>query len=479
VSAAVAASAALPDIRLLQLGTPELGDSSYVIASDGEVAVVDPQRDLDRLEEVLREVGGRLVAVLETHVHNDYLSGGPALAAAHSAEYVVPAGSGSLVVHRAIEDGDEVGVGRVALRALHTPGHTPHHMSYELLTGGQPAAIFTGGSVLVGACGRSDLLGPELAEELTRAQYRSAQRIGERPDPTVLGPTHGAGSFCSSAGIGDETWTTVGREKLVNPVFLVPGEDAFVAHHLSGRLDFPAYYREMAPINRAGAPAWQPRPPALLGVNELAMLQDRGAVLVDVRDRGSFAAAHVPGSINVELDDSFATYLGWVFPFGTRFALVSAPGQDVEAAFRQCARIGIESIEGVAEDSLAAWQASGRALRQYPVTDAAGLRQAVDRHQGLVLDVRQRLEWLDGHVPGSVNIHVGELSRRLSELPRDRRLYVHCLSGSRAAIAASLLDGSGFDVVLVGDGFAEWARSRHPVEWGDSDALKGRAAMAG
>ncbi|HEY4026255.1 MAG TPA: rhodanese-like domain-containing protein [Candidatus Dormibacteraeota bacterium] len=470
MSAAVPAPATWPDVRVLQLGTPELGDSSYVIASGGEVAVVDPQRDLDRLEAVLCEVGGRLVAVLETHVHNDYVSGGPALAAARGAEYVVPAGSGCTADHRAIEDGGEVRAGHAVLRALRTPGHTPHHTSYELLLSGRAAAIFTGGSVLVGACGRTDLLGPELAEELTRAQYRSAQRIGERPDPTVLGPTHGAGSFCSSSGTGGETWTTVGREKVVNLVFLAPDEDSFVAGHLSARLDFPAYYLEMAPINRAGAPAWRPRPPAVLGVDELVALQDSGVVLVDVRDRASFAEAHIPGSINVELGDSFATYLGWAFPFGTRFALVSAAGQDVEPAFRQCARIGIEDIEGVAEDPFAAWRASGRTLRRYPVTDVAGLRQAVDGRQGLVLDVRQRLEWLDGHVPGSVNVHVAELPMRLPELPRDRRVYVHCLSGSRATIAASLLDASGFDVELVGDGFAEWAQGHHPIESGDPAA---------
>lgn len=467
MSAAVRAPVDWPDVQVLQLGTPELGDSSYVVASHGEAAVIDPQRDLDRLEEVLRDAGGRVVAVLETHVHNDYVSGGRALAADRAAEYVVPAGAGCQVEHRAIDDGGEVRVGDVVLRALRTPGHTPHHTSYELVVDGRVAAIFTGGSVLVGACGRTDLLGPELAEELTRAQYRSARRIGERPDPTVLGPTHGAGSFCSSAGIGAETWTTVSREKLVNPVYLVAGEEAFVTHHLSNRLDYPAYYHEMAPINRTGAAAWRTRPPDPLTVGDLATLQHRGTVLIDVRDRRSFAEAHLPGSVNVELDASFATYLGWVFPFGTRFALISAAGQDVEPAYRQCARIGIDGIEGVAEDPFAAWLASGRELRRYPVTDAGGLRHARDGHRGLTLDVRQRLEWLEGHVPGSVNMHVTELPARLEELPRDRRLYVHCLTGPRAAIAASLLDASGFDVVLVADGFAEWTQRRQPVEWGD------------
>jgi glyoxylase-like metal-dependent hydrolase (beta-lactamase superfamily II)/rhodanese-related sulfurtransferase len=474
VSATVPAPAEWPDVRVLQLGTPDLGDSSYVVASRGEVAVLDPQRDLDRLEEVLGEVGGHVVAVLETHVHNDYVSGGPALAAASGAEYIVPAGAGCDLAHRPIEDGGETRVGEVVLRALRTPGHTPHHTSYELLVGGRVAAIFTGGSVLVGACGRSDLLGPDLADELTRLQYRSARRIGERPNATVLGPTHGTGSFCSSSGTGGETWTTVGREKLVNPVYLAAGEDAFVAHHLADRLDFPAYYREMAPINRRGAAAWRSAPPATLTADDLAALQDRGVVLVDVRNRRSFAEAHVPGSVNVELDESLATYLGWVFPFGTRFALIAAAGQEAEIAYRRCARIGIEGIEGVAEDPFAEWLASGRPLRRYPVTDVEGLRRAVDDHEGLALDVRQRLEWLDGHVPGSLNVHVTELAGRIGELPRDRSVYVHCLSGSRAAIAASLLDASGLDVVLVADGFAEWARRRHTVEWGDRAAAASR-----
>lgn len=450
------------DFRVFQLGTPELGDTTYVLESGGEVIAIDPQRDLDRLDPVLHKVGGRVVAVFETHVHNDYVSGGPALARATGAPYLVPANAGVTVADGERADGAEISVGRVRLRALFTPGHTPHHMSYEIVAGDGVAGVFTGGSVLVGACGRTDLLGPELAEELTRWQYRSAQRIGKLLDSTVLGPTHGSGSFCSSNGVGGESWTTVERERRANPAFLAPDEDAFVRHHLSGRLDFPNYYQNMAGINRSGATAWIPAEPPRLTLQALLEAMRSSVVAVDGRDAVAFASGHLTGSVNVPLDNSFATYLGWVFPFGTRFAFVGLAPDEAKAAARQCARIGIDGIVGAAYDALVEWQHT-EPLAAYGVTDAIGLRDAVARG-ATVLDVRQRMEWASGHVPGSLNVPVTELRERLADVPAGP-VFVHCLSGIRAGTAASLLAAAGYDVVLVRDGFEAWSAGRFDVAW--------------
>jgi hydroxyacylglutathione hydrolase len=450
-------------LAVTQIETPGLGDNSYVVRVGDEVAVVDPQRDLDRIETAMGD--GRLVAVLETHVHNDYVSGGPALARRHGAVYAVPAEAGYRTEHRPLAEGDEIAVGGLRLRALRTPGHTPHHTSYLLVDGDAVLAVFSGGCVMVGACGRTDLVSPDLTEELTRAQYRSAARIGALADPTTIAPTHGAGSFCAASAAASETWTTVGRERTRNPAFLAAGEDDFVRGQLSGLLAYPAYYAHMAELNRGGPDGWAPAPPADLDPEEVERRVAGGAVLVDGRSRHAFAAGHVPGSVNIELDPSFSTYIGWLFPFRSRLVLVLAPGQDAVEAVRQCARIGIETVEGVLAGGVDAWTASGRRLESYPVTDVDGMEAA--RHDGGVrtLDVRQPLEWADGHVPGATHIHVADLPARVGELDGVKEpIYVYCRTGHRAAMAASLLAGGGLDAVLVDGGFPDWAERGYPVE---------------
>jgi hydroxyacylglutathione hydrolase len=450
--------------RILQINTPGLGDSSYVIHSAGEIAIIDPQRDLDRFREVVKAQRGRPVAVLETHLHNDYVSGGPALAAECGAEYVVAGAADYALPHRAVQEGDEVRVGAIRLRPLFTPGHTPHHLSYQLVEESQVVAVFTGGSVLVGACGRTDLIAPDRTQELTRQQYRSVQRIGDLPDPTALAPTHGGGSFCAASAGSHERWTTVGRERTRNPGFLAPNEDSFVQQQLSGLGAYPDYYRHMAALNRTGQTGWEPTPLPRCSPEQFEQLQAGGAVVVDARPRRAFAAAHTPGAVNVELDHSFAIYLGWLFPLGTRFALVPARNQDAEEAARQSARIGLGAIEGVLEGGIDAWQRTGRPTRSYGVTDVAGLRHALADASARALDVRQDQEWREGHVPGALHVHVPDVRSKLGALPREQRLYPYCASGHRAAIAASLLDAADVPVELVDGGFADWQVRGYPVK---------------
>lgn len=451
-----------PDIEIVQFHTPGLGDNSYLLRSGDEAALVDPQRDVDRFRQALAEREVRLVAVLETHVHNDYMSGGPALVRETGAEYVVPADAGYEMEHRAVREGDEVRVGSVRLRALHTPGHTPHHTSYEVVEEGGVPAVLSGGSILVGACGRTDLISPELTEPLTRQQYRSAQRIGALPEPTAIGPTHGAGSFCAASAAADDTWTTVAQERLRNPALLARDEDDFVRAQLAGLLAYPAYYRRMAPINRHGAPAWESSAPPRLDPQEVERRMAEGVVLVDGRPRHEFAAGHIPGAINVELDPQFSTYLGWLYPAGTHFAVTLGPDQDPEDAIRQAARIGIETIDGVTD--VDGWRSSGRELASTEIVDVDGLHAAVERGGVRLLDVRQDLEWRGGRIPGAVHVHVVDLPERVDELRGGAPVYVYCRTGHRAAIGASMLAAAGIASVPVDGGFPDWQERGHPVD---------------
>jgi glyoxylase-like metal-dependent hydrolase (beta-lactamase superfamily II)/rhodanese-related sulfurtransferase len=448
--------------------TAGLGDNSYLIASGDEAAVVDPQRDGWRFVEVAESHGWRIRHVLETHVHNDYVSGAIELREATGAEIVAPARGGYAFPHRAAEAGDEVALGTLRIVALPSPGHTPEHTSWVVRRTneagvGVDTAIFTGGSLLVGSAGRTDLLGETMTEELTRAQYRTLRALvdpGAYPDDVRVWPTHGAGSFCVSARSSAERTSTIGQERAANAALAVSDEDAFVRQQLSGLMAYPAYYRYMAPINRAG--------PALLGGlpplqqitgQELAALIDDGVHVVDARDRVLFAAAHIPGSLNIELNESLASYVGWVVPFGERIVLVLPDPikESAEEAMSQLIRVGFDRIEGALAGGVDAWTAAGRPTSTYPTTTMKELlaewRHAPDDVP--ILDVRQPAEWRDdGAIPGSLRAFVGDLPGQLSDLPRERRLSVLCTSGHRAALAASLLDAEGIPVRLVARGGA-------------------------
>lgn len=463
---------AYANVRIHQISTPALGDQSYLVASQGEAAIVDPQRDIDRYLAAIDHLAVRVVAVAETHVHNDYVSGGPALARRLGCPYVVPAGAGYTLARREVGEGDEIPVGGAILRALFTPGHTPHHLSYQVVRAGRVEAILTGGCVLVGACGRTDLIDPDQTEWLTHLQFRSARRIGTAPDPTVLGPTHGAGSFCAAPGTSEETWTTVGEEKLRNPAFLAPDEERFVRRQMDGFGAYPAYYQRMAAINREGEEGWVPVAPRPLGPAEADRLRREGARVVDARPRRVFAPRHIPGSINVELDDEFGTYLGWLWPAGTRFVLVLAADQDPIEPSRQAARVGIETIEGVLDGGIDAWQRAGMPVAAYGVASVEELHDALapdrEERRPRALDVRQDAEWAEGRVPGAIHIHIADLPGRTAEVEPpagdDAPVYVYCRSGRRASMGASLLDAAGVRAILVDGGFPDWQERGYPVE---------------
>ncbi|HET9852057.1 MAG TPA: rhodanese-like domain-containing protein [Candidatus Limnocylindrales bacterium] len=469
--------------------TPGLGDASYLLASGGEAVLVDPQRDAWRFLEVAQRRGWRVRHVLETHVHNDYLSGALETQAATGAVIAAPARGRYEFEHRAVDEGDSVEVGGLRLTAWATPGHTPEHLAWIVSPIDSPApvngtdkagvaAAFTGGSLLVGSAGRTDLLGPALTDALTNDQQRSLRRLGELPDSAQVLPTHGSGSFCAAGPGSANRVSTIAAERFANPAFrLAAGEAApFHVEALAGLGRYPDYYRHMAAINRRG--------PRVLGRLFLPDALDpaafeakaaNGATIVDARDRSAFAAAHIPGALNVELGSGFAGYVGWLVPFGDPVLLVLPDAPDVvRDATTELLRIGYERVQGWLDGGVDAWQDSGREVGSYETTtmdEAHRDRVAAPGDGRVLLDVRQPNEWSSGVVPGSRTIFVADLPAHLGELPADEPITVFCRTGHRASIAASILAKAGREVRLVSKGgAAAWPEPLDPPQLSASSA---------
>ncbi|MDH6553893.1 hydroxyacylglutathione hydrolase [Streptomyces sp. SAI-117] len=429
-----------------------LGNRSYLTGGERTAVAVDPPRDVDRVIEVAARRGVRISHVVETHVHNDYVTGGLQLARITGAAYLVPAGARVAFDRVPVHDGDRTAVDPAAglvLRALATPGHTPHHTAYVLEEHGTAVAAFTGGSLLIGTVGRPDLVEPRLTEQLARAQHASAHRLAsELPDETALLPTHGFGSFCSSSQAeGGET--TIGKEKVSNEA-LTRDVDTFVADLLAGLDDVPAYYAHMGPVNAAGPAPVDLTPPSVADADEIAARLAAGEWVVDLRNRVAFAEGHVAGSFNFEAEGQLATYLAWLIPWGKPVTLLAESPDQLAGAQRELARVGIDRPAAAASGGPAAWTRAGERPASFPrrtFADLAGRAADV-----VVLDVRRASERSAGHVEGSVHIPIHTLPRRIHEVP-EGEVWVHCAGGMRAAIAASLLDAAGRDVVAVDDSF--------------------------
>ena len=434
--------------------TPGLGDRSYVAHDGQDAVVVDPQRDIDRVEHVLGRRGLRCVLVVETHIHNDYVTGGLVLARRTGARYAVAAADDVAFERHAVADGDELSAGRLQIRVLSTPGHTDTHLSYVVSDGDGAAAVFTGGSLLYGSVGRTDLVDPARTEELTRAQFRSARRLSECSDGAdQVFPTHGFGSFCSSGSATGGAGSTIADERKRNDALTEPDESTFVARLMAGLTAYPSYYAHMGALNRRGPDPADLSPVAPVVPAELRTRIADGEWVVDLRDRTAYAAEHVGGSIGIALGDPFATYLGWVIPWGTPLTLVGESADQVADAQRQLVRIGIDRPAGSALGSPREL-ARPDELRGYPRVSFAELAAARDRPGVVVLDVRRDDERARGAIPGSTHVPMHALLDRLGALPPGQ-LWVHCATGFRASIAASLLDRDGFDVVLVDDDYDE------------------------
>ena len=437
-------------IEIVPIDTPELGDRGY-LATDGAVAlVVDAQRDFDRVERIAAEHGVTITHVFETHIHNDYVTGGLALARAVGAEYHVNAADPVAFERTAVTDGDVVEVGDMLVQVIGTPGHTFTHLSYALSDGGQVLAAFTGGCLLNGSTGRTDLLGAQHKLALTKAQFGSAQRLAsELPDCASICPTHGFGSFCSATPTTG-TSSTIADERRVNPA-LRSSEADYVEQLLAGLDAYPAYYVHMGPANMAGPAAPNLAPPRLADTADLVRRIDAGEWVVDLRSRTAFAAGHLRGTVNFELGTSLATYLGWLIPWGTPVTLIGDTPDAVAAAQRDLCRIGIDEIAAAASGPVAQWSA-GERLEQFPTADFTTLAERAGRGSLVLLDVRRLGEWLVSHIEGAMHVPLHELAARADELPAGE-VWVHCAAGYRAAVAASMLAARGRKVVAINDDF--------------------------
>ncbi|MEU1494912.1 MBL fold metallo-hydrolase [Streptomyces sp. NPDC005776] len=431
-----------------------LGNRHYLAGGARTAVAVDPPRDIDQVIAAAARRGVRITHVVETHIHNDYVTGGLELARVTGAAYLVPAAAQVSFARVPVSDGDVIDVDQdLSVRALATPGHTPHHTAYVLEEGGTPVVAFTGGSLLIGTVGRPDLVEPRLTEHLARAQHASAHRLAaELPDDTSVLPTHGFGSFCSS-GRAEGDSSTIGREKTVNTA-LAQDVDSFVADLLAGLEDVPAYYAHMGPANSAGPDPVDLTSPRVADAEEIAVRLAAGEWVVDLRNRVAFAQGHVAGSFNFEAEGKIATYLAWMIPWGKPVTLLAETPQQLADAQRELVRVGIDRPAAAATGTPSDWVRPGEAPVSFRRAAFADLAAELSRaaHAPVVLDVRRDSERAGGYIEGSVHIPVHALHQRIDEVPAGE-VWVHCAGGMRAGIAASLLDAAGRVVVAVDDGF--------------------------
>ena len=429
-----------------------LGNSSYLVdLDDGRALILDPGRNpAPYLAEAERRRSSVAYSV-ETHLHADFVSGSRELAA-RGAQVVAPAAAHLEFPTRGLHGDDELDLGGLRLRALATPGHTPEHLAYLLLDGATPLALFSGGSLLVGAVARTDLISPEQTEPLARALWRSLQeRVLSLPDDLCVYPTHGAGSFCS-APAGAERVTTIGQEKATNRLLAAPDEDAFVGLLLDQLGSYPPYFLRLRERNRRGPRVFgTPQPPLRqLDVEAVRQLRRDGAEIVDVRGVKAFGAGHIPGSLAIPLRPQFASWLGWLVGDDVPLVFVRDDIQDGAEILRQALGIGYERLAGELSGGIDAWQQAGGPVARIPIVDAAA-------PSGRVLDIRQDAEYVTGHVPGAVHVELGQLWSAAADLPGDG-LTTMCAHGERAVTAASVLERAGRAGIAVAVGGPdEWS----------------------
>lgn len=440
-------------VEVVTIETPELGDRSYLVHDGTDALVIDPQRDIERVLDAAAAAGVRIRAVAETHMHNDYVTGGFALARRAGADYLV-SGEDQVAFDRvALDDGDEAKVGSFSVQAVATPGHTEHHLSFVVSQEGRQEAVFTGGSLLYGTVGRPDLVSPALTQELARSQHRSARRLGELPEDVEVYPTHGFGSFCSASQDHTVSSSTIGQERKDNVAFQIDDETRFVDSILAALAPYPAYYAHMGAANLAGPEAGERPPVASADAEELRSRLQRGEWVIDLRSRKAFAQKHLRGEAGIELSSGFVTYLGWIVPWNTPVTLVAETEEDVRKAQRDLSLIGFDAISGAVVGPFDAWASAGE-TSSYRIAKFADLADAVESgDRPHVVDVRREDEWVEGHVAGSQNIPIHEVAERVSEVPGGAPVWVHCAGGFRASIAASLLDRAGKQVVMIDDSF--------------------------
>ncbi len=442
------------------IDTSELGDRSYVVHDGSTAVVIDPQRDIDRVQSALED-GVSIAAVAETHIHNDYVTGGLELAKQAGADYLVCADNEVDFDRRPVSDGDVLSFGELEVRVIATPGHTHEHLSYAVSQRGDDrVAVFTGGSLLYGSVGRTDLVSEDATDELTRAQYRSARKlVADLPDSAEVFPTHGFGSFCSSGSAAGGDSSTIGEEKKRNDALTEDDEDTFVTKLVENLTAYPSYYAHMGARNAEGPGPIDLSPPESVDAAELRRRIDAGDWVVDLRDRKVYPTGHVRGTVGFDLGAQFATYLGWLIPWGTPVTLIGESPRS-RSPTRSASSCGSASTAPPAPPPATSprWPATrsspaipASASRTWPrscrTTPRARPRRSCSTYAVTTSAPTRRS-------PARPTSRSTTCIDRLDDVPSGE-LWVHCASGIRSAIAASILERAGHDVVLIDDAFDE------------------------
>ncbi len=458
---------------------PGLAIHSYVVGDErsGDAAVIDPTRDVDEFVQFAAQNGLRIRHILETHVHADFVSGARELKAAlgdeptiHCSGYGGPEWTQPFADHQ-LREGDTISLGSVRLGCVHTPGHTPEHIAITLTDTSRsqevPWLIFSGDFLFVGDVGRPDLLGPAAQRRLASDLYRSLfEKLPGLPDFTEVFPAHGAGSLCGKA-LSSRRSSTIGYERRFNPALVAKPEEQWVKDLLAGMPLAPPYFRRMKSLNRDGPPILGPERPGTKRWSPQAVRQGAcgGAVVLDVRAKESFAAAHIPGSLNIPVGPALPTWAGWVLPYDRPLLLLADDDAAAVEAVTHLSRVGFDAIAGCIAGGIDGWVAAG-----YPIATLATVsvhdlaRMLASAEPPLLVDVRGDGEWHASHVAGAIHIHGGTLLERLTEIPRGPQLAVLCGSGYRSSIAASILAREGYErIVNVLGGMTAWRAAGLPI----------------
>jgi hydroxyacylglutathione hydrolase len=430
---------------------PELGNASFLVADPerGVAIVIDPLRDIDRYLHRADSLHVNLTHAVDTHLHNDFVSGRRELAA----EVGTDIGE--------LEPGRDLTAGGLTVSAIHTPGHTPDHKSYLLTESNRQRALFSGGAVMLGAIARTDLLGPHLAVHLALEALTTLQvRLRGLPDDIAVFPTHGSGSFCGAGGhSGHET--TLGIERATNDFFKTTEVMPFLARVLN-QPRYPEYYRDMASINRAGAPLIGRSLPALkkLNAQEIERLMAAGAAVVDIRPGRDYDREHIPGSYSIGLDGPVSAWVGWLVNRNRPIILAGGTEAQHHEAQRQLVRIGFDRIAGMLDGGMEVWRSAGFEVSSFETVDVEDMAEWILSAEPMtVVDTRDEHEWASGHVPGAIHMYVPDVPHRVAEIPAEAPVAVHCASGYRAGIAASLLEQAGLTrIIHVNGQYSEWDR---------------------
>lgn len=451
-----------------------LAHASYLIGSEGEAAVVDPQRDVDQYIEEAAVQNLKIKYVIETHLHADFVSGHRELAARTGAEIVFGAQAGATFPHRAVHDGDEIRIGKVLLRVMETPGHTPESISVLVIdsdSSDQPQKLLTGDTLFVGDVGRPDLAGgkgytpPMMAALMYDTLHGKLLKLA---DEVEVYPAHGAGSMCGR-NMSQETFSTIGEQRKSNYALKPMSKDEFVRMMITDLPEAPAYFPQDAEINRTGAPALaEISRPAALAPQEVGKLAAAGHLILDVRSAAEFGAGHLPGAINIGLSGQFATWAGTLIPIGTPLVIVAESEEKAGEAVMRLARVGHESVRGYLAGGITAWRDAGLELGSVPQITVDELSKLIDDETDLqILDVRRPPEYESGHVPRAQTAPLLSLQQNVANLGLDptKRTAVICAGGYRSSAASSILQQQGFSNLLnVTGGTGAWVAAGYEVE---------------